>query len=97
LPTIFDIEFGQEEVKPDTTYPLRMYSYQENKLNTFKYFFKFPCDYETYESLSNNYEYQKMFDSNIDEFKKILETPEGDARLLYLSYKKILMVSSRDF
>ncbi len=74
-----------------------MHCFQEGRTNVFKYFFTFPTDYETYEAISSDFELQKKFDPNIDEFRKILETPEGDAKLVYLSYKKVLMMSSRDF
>jgi len=40
---------------------------------------------------------QKKFDGNIEEFKKQYEVVGGDAKLIYLSYKKVLMMSSRDF
>lgn len=74
-----------------------MYCYQEGGLNSFKYFFKLPTDYHTYEAISNDYELQRQFDPNIEDFRKVLETPGGDAKLIYLSYKKVLIMSSRDF
>lgn len=82
---------------PEAAYPLTMHCYQEGKTNVFKYFFTLPTDHDTYEAISSDFELQKQFDSNIDEFRKTLESPSGDAKMIYLSYKKVLMMSSRDF
>ena len=93
----FDIPENASRADPDTSYPLTLYCYNSGKYNVFVYFFKFPSDVDTYESISNDFELQKKFDSNIDEFKKQYEVVGGDAKLIYLSYKKVLMMSSRDF
>lgn len=97
LATVFEIPENASRADPDTSYPLRLHCYQEGKCNVFVYFFKFPSDIDTYESISNDFDLQKKFDSNIEEFKKQYEVVGGDARLIYLSYKKVLMMSSRDF
>lgn len=44
----------------------------------------------------NDYALQKSLDSNIDEYK-LLELYSNNFRLNYLSYKKVLIVSPRDF
>lgn len=97
LATVFEIPENASRADPDTSYPLRLHCYQEGKCNVFVYFFKFQSDIDTYESISNDFDLQKKFDSNIEEFKKQYEVVGGDARLIYLSYKKVLMMSSRDF
>lgn len=97
LPTIFAVPDNACSAEPDTAYPLKLYCYQEGKVNVFKYFFTFSTDFASYESVSNDFELQKKFDSNIDEFRKQVETPGGEAQLIYLSYKKVLIMSSRDF
>ena len=63
---IFDIPNQAHSIEPDTQYPLKIYCYQEGKYNIFKYFFVFPTDYHTYEAISNDFEFQKQTDSNID-------------------------------
>lgn len=70
LSTVFTIPENASRADPDTAYPLTLYCYNEGKYNVFVYFFKFPSDIDTYESISNDFELQKKFDSNIDEFKK---------------------------
>ena len=44
----------------------------------------------------NDYMLQKKLDANIDEYK-LLELYTTNFRLNYLSYKKVLIVSPRDF
>ena len=97
LNDIFNPPAGAANATPQTSFPLKLYCYQEEKLNTFVYFFTFPTDVDTYESISNDFDLQKKFDGNIEEFKKQYEVVGGDAKLIYLSYKKVLMMSSRDF
>jgi hypothetical protein len=45
---IFEIPPNASNAQPDTAFPLNMYCYQEGKYNIFKYFFKFPTDFDTY-------------------------------------------------
>lgn len=44
----------------------------------------------------NDYVLQKKLDTNIDEYK-MMELYSPNFRLNYLSYKKVLIVSPRDF
>jgi hypothetical protein len=44
----------------------------------------------------NDYSLQQRLDSNIDQYK-MLELITNNARVNYLSYKKVLIVSPRDF
>ena len=44
----------------------------------------------------NDYTLQKNLDNNVDEYK-LLELYSNNFRLNYLSYKKVLIVSPRDF
>ncbi len=97
LPTIFAVPETACSAEPDTAFPLKLFCYQEGKVNVFKYFFSFESDFASYESVCSDFELQKKFDPNIDEFRKQMETPGGDAQLIYLSYKKVLIMSSRDF
>ena len=66
LGTIFKVPEEAHTSHPDTAFPLHMYCYQEEKTNIFKYFFTFPTDYDTYESISSDFDLQKKFDTNID-------------------------------
>ena len=70
LPTLYEIPPNASSAEPDTAFPLKLHCYQQNKTNTFVYFFKFPTDIDTYDSISNDFELQKKFDGNIEEFKK---------------------------
>jgi len=97
LNAIFDPPATAASATPETSFPLKLYCYQEEKLNTFVYFFTFPTDVDTYDSISNDFDLQKKFDGNIESFQKQYEVVGGDAKLIYLSYKKVLMMSSRDF
>lgn len=46
--------------------------------------------------MQGNFELQKSFDPNIDQY--ICQgKPDDNTKLIYLSYKKILIVSPRDF
>jgi hypothetical protein len=69
---------------------------QPEKLNIFVYSFKLPCTYSFYNGMLNDYTLQKKLDNNIDEYK-MLELVTNNARVNYLSYKKVLIVSPRDF
>ncbi len=44
----------------------------------------------------NDYVLQKKLDNNIDDYR-MLEAVSNNARINYLSYKKVLIVSPRDF
>lgn len=44
----------------------------------------------------NDYSLQKRIDPNIDQYK-MLQLITNNARINYLSYKKVLIVSPRDF
>lgn len=46
--------------------------------------------------MQNNYELQKKFDVNIDSYECQDKLDEG-TKIMYLAYKKILIVSPRDF
>lgn len=69
---------------------------QPGDLNIFIYTYRLPCTYSFYNSMMNDYQIQKKLDSNIDEFK-MLELVSNNARVNYLSYKRMLIVSPRDF
>jgi len=97
LAGIFEVPSNAASAEPDTTFPLKLNCYQEGKNNIFIYFFKLPTDIDRYEQISNDFDLQKKFDTNIEEFKKQYEVVGGEAKLIYLSYKKVLMMSSRDF
>ena len=45
----------------------------------------------------NNFEIQKSFDSNINEYFKKMQSPNNDTKVIYLSYNKVLIVAPRDF
>jgi hypothetical protein len=43
-----------------------MHCYPSGKYNVFVYSFKLPTDFETYESVLDNFSLQKTFDPNIE-------------------------------
>ena len=45
----------------------------------------------------NDFALQKNFDPNIDQYEKIVESPENDTKIIYLAYKKVLIIAPRDF
>ena len=69
---------------------------QADKVNIFVYSFRLPCTYSFYNGMLNDYSLQKRMDNNIDEYR-MLELITNNARVNYLSYKKVLIVSPRDF
>lgn len=69
---------------------------QPDKLNIFVYSFRLPCTYSYYCGMLNDYTLQKRMDTNIDDYR-LLELITNNARVNYLSYKKVLIVSPRDF
>lgn len=98
LPNLFNLQVEPESKLPENEYSLKVYTKQspDDKTNMFVYSFVFPTTYEFYEEMQNNFELQRSFDGNIDQYdcsEKLDET----TKLIYLSYKKILIVSPRDF
>ena len=55
LNSIFEIPSDAAAAEPDTSFPLKLHCYQQGKNNTFVYFFKFPTDTDTYESIANDF------------------------------------------
>ena len=55
LSNVFEIPEKASRADPDTAYSLKLFCYQENKFNVFVYFFELPTDFDTYESISNDF------------------------------------------
>lgn len=72
-------------------------SYMESEnLNIFIYSFTLPCSFSFYSKMINDCDLQKLLDSNIEEYK-VQEVVSPNARINYVAYKKVLIVSPRDF
>lgn len=69
---------------------------EDDRTNVIVYTFEFPTSYEFYEEMQNNFELQRNFDSNIDSYE-CQDQIDENSKLIYLAYKKILIVSPRDF
>ena len=82
----------------DTDYKLKIYIKQseDDKRNIFVYTFRFPTTYDFYEEMQNNFKLQKSFDTNIEHYdcKEIIDE---NTKIIYLAYKKMLIVQPRDF
>jgi hypothetical protein len=66
LGSLFELPADSNPSTPFTDYGLRLHCYPEGKTNVFVYFFKLPCDFEAYETFSNDFPLQKKLDGNID-------------------------------
>ena len=98
MPTIFDLKVEVEKKVPETQYELKLMIQQseDEKSNIFVYHFTFPTSFSLYEEMQNNFALQKSFDSNIDCYE-CRDQVDDFTKVIYLSYKKILIVSPRDF
>lgn len=56
-----------------------------------------PLRAEEYLALMRDYSFQKKVDANIDEFKPYKETNAKDTEVLFISYKRVLIVMPRYF
>ena len=65
-------------------------------MNIFIYSFTLPCSYLFYSAMLNDYDLQKQLDPNIEEYK-LQEVISPFAKVNYIAYKKVLIVSPRDF
>lgn len=91
-----------ENIYNDTKTPLKMkihlLSYKNSKnsrINKFRTEFIAPCTAKQYIDIANNLEIQKKIDTYCDE--NIILDEFEDKKLLYLSYRKTLFSSPRDF
>lgn len=85
--------------EPPTPFPLRIYG-RENSTHigaTFLYFFRMPVRAEEYLAIMRDYSFQKKVDTNIDEFKPYKDINAQETEVLYISYKRVLIVMPRYF
>ena len=92
-----------ENIYNDTSSALKLqihlisYKSQRNhRINKFRTEFIAPCTAEQYILTANNLELQKSLDTYCDNYN-VLESLEPNSNLLYLSYRKTLVSSPRDF
>lgn len=92
-----------ENIYNDTSSALKMqihlisYKSQRNhRINKFRTEFIAPCTAEQYILTANNLDLQKSLDTYCDQYS-VLESLEPNSNLLYLSYRKTLVSSPRDF
>ncbi len=71
-------------------------SKNSNRISKFRTEFIAPCTAKQYIETANNLEAQKVLDTYCDE-NKILESLTDNIKLLYLSYRKTILSSPRDF
>jgi hypothetical protein len=85
--------------EPQAPFPLKIYGRQNVDLlgATFIYFFQLPIRAEEYLELMRDYSFQKKADANIDEFKIHKDVNFPDTELLYISYRRILLIMPRYF
>jgi hypothetical protein len=91
---------GEDTLKePQAPFPLKIYGRQNVDFTgvTFIYFFKLPVRAEEYLKLMRDYSLQKKADPNIDEFKIHKDLNVPDTELLYISYRRILLIMPRYF
>ena len=62
----------------------------------FVYHLTFPTTYEFYDEMQNNFQLQKSFDTNIDRYE-CRDRIDDNTKIICLAYKKVLIVSPRDF
>jgi hypothetical protein len=68
------------------------------KINIFRSEFEMPCSAEHFIRFMNDVPLQQKLDSNVDQFYVAEKVANyEDAVILYLSYKKVLTASSREF
>lgn len=85
--------------EPPAPFPLRIYG-RENSTHigaTFLYFFRMPVRAEEYLAIMRDYSFQKKVDTNIDEFKPYKDINAQETEVLYISYKRVLIVMPRYF
>lgn len=85
--------------EPPAPFPLRIYG-RENSTHigaTFLYFFRMPVRAEEYLTIMRDYSFQKKVDTNIDEFKPYKDINAQETEVLYISYKRVLIVMPRYF
>ena len=92
-------ELLYQDKKNDHKLKIYMKSYiteERNRVNIFRSDFYVPCSAEFFVKFQNNVEEQTKLDDLLQEFYAI-ESPAENINLLYLSYKKTMVSSPRDF
>ena len=88
-----------EEKKKSHRLKVFLHSYvnsEKNRVNVFRSEFLVPCSPEFFLKFQNNIEEQKKLDAYHEEYK-FLETLNASTNVVYLSYKKNILFSKRDF
>lgn len=84
---------------PPTTFNLRIFNREQEESSTNEYAYKFDypnVSWESYNSVATDPDLQLKLDPNLSEYE-VREVIDPQTRLVYLSYRKVLFVSPRDF